>query len=511
MAEPSAATREVPSLILGKYRLEREVGRGGMGVVYLATHVALEQRVAIKIVLPALADTPNTVQRVLREARCAAQITGDHVVRVMDVGQLDSGEPFIVMEYAEGEDLARVLERSERVPLLVAVHWLIEACVAIAEAHARGIIHRDLKPANLFLARAEDGRELIKVLDFGISKQLGASQTGPVTRAGDVMGSPNYMAPEQIRTPLLVDARADLWALGAILLELLTGRRAFPGDTITAVYTRVLEGEPELPDPAEAGLPAELMALVRRCLAKDPNDRIQTVHGLVEALAPFSPARSQAALRAIARRADASALGRAPFADTQLDLTAGSRQAIASPARDEPQRLRRLLAAGVVLGLAIATGVAVFVAPEPVFAALGEMMSGHQVPARSVTQLTSALEAPSFGAGPLPAGAEADASPTREPSLVEPASGPAPAPQRAEPVVRVCTGDSTDVASRTDRALQTPPAAGEGEPRTGPRAERDAAGPGPSRVRDARDAAAGAPPALPVPNPWDVSTFGGRS
>src|SRR5690606_25602524 len=192
----------------------------------------------------------------------------DHVVRVIDVGQLESGQPFIVMEFVDGEDLARRLARRGPLPLPLAVHALLEACVALAEAHAKGIVHRDLKPSNLFSARAADGSERLKVLDFGISKQLEAAER-PVTRPNDVMGSPNYMAPEQICTPLAVDARADVWALGAILLELSTGKRAFPGDTITAVYTRVLAGEPDLPEPDGAELPSELVSVVCRCLRKD--------------------------------------------------------------------------------------------------------------------------------------------------------------------------------------------------------------------------------------------------
>ena len=487
MIERSSAAPSAPAVILGKYRLEREVGRGGMGVVFLATHVALEQPVAIKIVLPALAENPIAIQRVLREARCAAQITGDHVVRVMDVGQLTTGEPFIVMDYVEGEDLARVLSRSERLPLLVAVHWVIEACVAIADAHARGIIHRDLKPGNLFLARLADGRELIKVLDFGISKQLGPGTVNPVTRAGDVLGSPNYMAPEQIRTPLLVDARADLWALGAILLELLTGARAFPGDSITAVYTRVLEGEPNLPGPEDAGLPGEMLGILRRCLAKDPNDRFQTVHELVEVLAPFSPARSQPALRAIARRLASSATGGAPAASTahltEIEAVPSRSRSCAAPAF----QMRGLLAAGALLGSALALGAAVFVAPEAVLGAVWSLVN-----ASSSDDGPSAT--PVEPAAPAASIAETDAGATS--SKLAQTDGDAPG---AEPMVHVLSGEA-----RVPPNPPQPP-----EARQMPRAEelRPSSPPPPS----ARSGEVPVPPSPRVRNPWDVTTFGGRS
>jgi eukaryotic-like serine/threonine-protein kinase len=309
---------------IGNYRLEREIGRGGMGVVYLATHVALERSVALKLLLPELAQDASVVARMLQEARCAAQITGHHVVRVIDVGQLEhTGQPFIVMEYVAGVDLARWLEREGPPPPERAVRWVIEACVAIAEAHEKGIVHRDLKPENLLLAEEEGGAQRIKVLDFGISKQLHRTGLRAVTRPHDLMGSPRYMAPEQILTPLLVDARADLWALGTILVELLTGEAAFPGQTAMEVWAGVLEAAPYLPEErVETTWPAGLVGVVRKALQKAPEERFQSVHELVTALAPYAPADAQPALAAIQRRvaraSGAASLVEPPIAEPSL-------------------------------------------------------------------------------------------------------------------------------------------------------------------------------------------------
>jgi serine/threonine protein kinase len=501
MLEPTLGERCVPSLLGDKYRLEREVGRGGMGVVYLATHIALEQAVAIKIVLPALAQNPVVIQRVLREARCAAQITGDHVVRVVDVGQLDSGQPFIVMEYVDGQDLARVLAERGRLPPPLAVHWLLEAAVAIAEAHQKGIVHRDLKPGNLLLARAADGRELIKVLDFGISKQLGIVGERPVTRANDVIGSPNYMAPEQIRTPLLVDARADLWSLGAILLEFLTGKRAFPGDTITAVYTRVLEGEPDLPESVGEELPADLRAIVLRCLRKDPNERFQSIHELVAALAPLAPARSASALQAIARRGDRT------LAESAL-------------ATRVPSRLRYAVIPGLLIGLMLSAAGAAWVgAPDRLLERLAPSPRGADAPASAVPSMGSAasstpaspfasLVRPSHDAAAPSSSMTAIALPSAPSLLAAPivtpivATADAGLAQASTPVELERSTDSAALPLADDRSVTAEPAATHEDPRANRR---------PSDKPPERPEPALVAPAPVRRNPWDVSTFGGRS
>jgi eukaryotic-like serine/threonine-protein kinase len=494
--DSTAGEGGVPALLAGKYRLERELGRGGMGVVYQATHTALRLRVAIKVVLPELAQNPLVITRVLREARCAAQITGDHVVRVIDVGQLASGQPFIVMEYVEGEDLARRLGRGGPLPLHAAVHALLEACIAIAEAHAKGIVHRDLKPSNLFLARAADGRELIKVLDFGISKQ--ADGEAPVTRPNDVMGSPNYMAPEQICAPLGVDARADLWALGAILVELATGRRVFPGDTITAVYSRVLAGEPELPEADSSELPKELVAVVRRCLRKDPGERFQSVHELVAALAPFAPPASAPALRAIARfeRTALEGSGAAGSTTPSPPSPFGSSLPGSPRARSRLRRSPRLIVAGVGLGLALSAAAAVGAggpAGEP--RSLRRVSTDVEEKPNAECPIGTNLGQEARGQGPSELAAAA-------PLAAFPAASPVGA-DAGVPVVRVLAAAGPGEPS-VDAAR--PP------PRERPPHASPASGPAPDGVAEPEGArSAPIAPAPPLRNPWDVTTFGGRS
>src|SRR6202142_723116 len=185
----------------GKYRVERVLGVGGMGVVVAATHVQLQTRVALKFLLPEVLGHPQVVQRFSREARAAVQIQSEHVARVTDVGTLPTGSPYMVMEYLEGEDLSETVAKGGAIPVARAVSYVLQACEAIAEAHALGIVHRDLKPANLFVIRSKDGAYSVKVLDFGISKSTAPGRAGSdMTRTSAMMGSPLYMSPEQLRS-----------------------------------------------------------------------------------------------------------------------------------------------------------------------------------------------------------------------------------------------------------------------------------------------------------------------
>jgi serine/threonine-protein kinase len=275
------------SVIAGKYCIDGELGAGGMGVVLSARHLDLEAPVAIKVMRDELAGNEEVVARMLFEARAAAQMRSAHVVRVLDVGRLESGAPYIVMERLEGRDLAQ--ELVQRGPLSVeqAVDYVLQACEGLAEAHAAGIVHRDLKPENLFLADTPEGR-LLKILDFGISKSLGPTpRLGPrsvLTNAGCSVGSPYYMSPEQMRGSAAVDARSDIWSLGAILHELLTGDCPFNGESIPVVCSNVLNLDPpELPPLAWDGV-EQLQAIIRRCLEKDPARRFQSVAELATAL-----------------------------------------------------------------------------------------------------------------------------------------------------------------------------------------------------------------------------------
>jgi len=272
---------EPGSLVAGKLRVERLLGQGGMGSVYVATHVGLDQQVAIKVLDPQLAINPEIVQRFVREARAAAKLKSDHVCRVSDVGALEDGVPYIEMELLSGEDLGQLIEHGTIAPY-VAADYVLQACVAIAEAHALGIVHRDLKPANLFVTRRIDGGALVKVLDFGIATAPSA-QDFKITKTTAVMGSPGYMSPEHLRSARDVDARSDIWSLGVILYEAVAGKLPFVAETITELAVKVVMDEPE----PLVGVDPAYAAVVARCLMKDPAQRYQNIGELAADLAPI--------------------------------------------------------------------------------------------------------------------------------------------------------------------------------------------------------------------------------
>jgi serine/threonine-protein kinase len=290
------------AVIAGKYRVERVIGKGGMGVVVAASQLALDRTVAIKLIRAECAEEPMAVERLLREAKAAASITSEHVARVLDVGTLENGVPFIVMEYLDGSDLQTLLERDGPLPAAEAVDFLLQACEAIAEAHRNGIVHRDIKPANVFVARMPGGVPCVKVVDFGISKLIGIESLEPLTLPSSVVGSLYHMAPEQMRG-LPVDARTDVWALGLLLFEMLTGRKPFREDAWPAVCAQILsEAAPVLVLPSE-GIEQELGAVIERCLRRTPRDRFGNVAELAVALAPFGSRSARVSLERIVRLA----------------------------------------------------------------------------------------------------------------------------------------------------------------------------------------------------------------
>jgi serine/threonine-protein kinase len=275
-------------VVAEKYRIDRMIGFGGMGVVCEGMHLELGAKVAVKFVRPEYAHDERVVARFLSEARAAAQLRSEHTCRVMDCGRLATGSPYMVMEYLDGADLRRIVAAQGCLPVEDAVSFALQACSALAEAHARGIVHRDVKPENLFLMQGPDGGALIKVLDFGISKQLGAIQgTRGLTDSSDSMGSPHHMSPEQMIDPSAVDARTDIWSLGVLLYELLTANLPFKGDSVPQVCANVMTAAAPSPRELNPEIPEGLAAVVLRCMDKNPDARFPDVAALSLSLKDF--------------------------------------------------------------------------------------------------------------------------------------------------------------------------------------------------------------------------------
>lgn len=267
----------------GKYRIDKILGQGGMGMVVAATNTRLNQKVAIKFLLPEALEHPDIVARFGREGEVAAKLQGQHVVRIIDVHEMPDGRPYIVMEHLSGEDLEHVLDRLGCLPPDEAVSYMLQACEALAEAHSKGIIHRDLKPANLFLAKQPDRRSIVKILDFGISKVTGDAQN--LTRTATAMGTPFYMSPEQLMNAKDVDARSDIWALGVIFFELLTGMRPFEGSSMPEIVAHILRNERPTMRELRGSLPDICDDIATKCLQNDRNMRYASVEELAQAIA----------------------------------------------------------------------------------------------------------------------------------------------------------------------------------------------------------------------------------
>jgi serine/threonine protein kinase len=274
-------------LVIGeRYQLERELGKGGMGSVWVARDLRLNRPVALKVMAPELAGSVDLSERFIREAQFLARVSDDHVVPIYDAGTIDKVTPYIVMQLMEGVDLARLLKERTRLPISEAVDYLLQACMAMASAHALNIIHRDLKPANLFLEKRGTSQR-IKVLDFGIAKVLNDDPVVLLTRANQPMGTPGYMAPEQHDARPDVGKAADIWALGVILYELVSGQPAFFGDSFLQIAKEVVWGQPKPLAELILDPPPALVAVIDGCLKKKPEERFQSVSELAAALAPL--------------------------------------------------------------------------------------------------------------------------------------------------------------------------------------------------------------------------------
>jgi serine/threonine-protein kinase len=402
-------------ILAGKYRVLFPIGEGGMGQVFAAEHVQLGHRVALKVLRPSALESEEAVERVLREGRAAARLQSAHVARVSDVGKRDSGVPYMVMEFLEGRDLSQLLGEQRRLPIDQAVGYIIQASEAIAEAHQNGIVHRDLKPANLFVTTALDGAPLVKVLDFGISKAsslLGAASP-QITTTSAIIGSPKYMSPEQMQDSRAVDGRADIWALGSILYEMLAGRLAFDAPTLATTCVQILQATPPRVRQNREEIPQELDAVVMRCLEKSPDDRFATVAELVQALAPFAP-ESEALVARIVRMTATRPGGAAPISRRMRPppIDAATSEPAVATGRSSKRR-------GAVWGVAIAAVIAVGI----VAVVRLQVQGGVQAGPPSVTTAIPSPPTPPAEAPPPPA--------TGTPSAVSSVSAPDPAPAAA--------------------------------------------------------------------------------
>lgn len=282
----------VGSVVLGKFRIDRTIAEGGMGLVVAATHLQLEQTVALKFFRGDLGGQGEPLMRFMREAKAAAQLRSEHVARVLDVGVTEDGTPFMVMEYLEGQSLDNVLAARGPVDISNATEYAIQACEGLAEAHARGIVHRDIKPSNLFLVERSPGWGTIKILDFGISKVSLAQASNITTNLN--MGTPCYMSPEQLRSTATVDQRTDIWSLGSTLYELLAGKAPFdPSLPLLSLALEIVTKQPPALRELRPEIPEELAAIVARCMAKDREERFDSAASLAMALIPFTGQRAR--------------------------------------------------------------------------------------------------------------------------------------------------------------------------------------------------------------------------
>jgi len=285
---PRAHGARVGELVGGKYRVERFLAEGGMGAVFEAQHTVIRRRFAIKFLHADLVDQRDFLTRFHREADAAGALQSEHIAAILDFGIGDDGTPFIVMEHLVGESLAALLQRRRRLPIGRAADICLQACRGMEAAHQAGIIHRDLKPQNLFICRRADGTDLVKVLDFGVAKLQSHEGHTTITGAGTVLGTPLYMSPEQARGDERVDHRTDVYALGAILYEMLSGQRPHPGDSPNAVLFHIFTQAPVPLDTVQPGLLAALRDLVESALSFDPAARPGSARQLGRALLPLA-------------------------------------------------------------------------------------------------------------------------------------------------------------------------------------------------------------------------------
>jgi eukaryotic-like serine/threonine-protein kinase len=350
--EPAAVV--APGDVLGgEYRVERVIGGGGMATVVEATALAGGAKVAIKVLLPEMATDAEAVERFLREGRAASRLESEHVIRVLGVHAPPDAAPWMALELLEGGDVRRLLDEHQRLSAREASDIVLQACEGLAEAHAAGIVHRDLKPENLFIAWRNE-QPCVKVIDFGVSK-VSVPDGADLTSGRMLLGSPYYMAPEQILSARSVDARADVWSLGVILFEMLSGETPFAGRTMADIVLAMAADGVEVDARIPADTPEELVAIVEHCLRKEREERFADVAELATALVPFaSPGAGKYALRAAAHLGTAS---RPPSVvpPSRRSIARASLEAVQRAAKPKPKwALFATALIGVIAGIALA-------------------------------------------------------------------------------------------------------------------------------------------------------------
>jgi len=459
-------------VIAGKYQVERLLGAGGMGYVVAAKHVHLDESVALKFLHREFLTRPGVAERFTREAKAACKIKSEYVARVYDVG-MHEGAPFLVMDHLVGRDLSTVLLENGPLPVDAAVEYAMQTCAALAAAHSIGIVHRDVKPENLFLVEHQ-GLPTVKLLDFGISRiALTGLASGEVSRmtGATTIGTPLYMSPEQIRSSASADGRSDLWSLGIVLYELLTGIPTFHAEDLSEVFAAILEQEPLPLRGLRPDVPPGLVEVLDRCLRKDPEERFQNAAELAAALLPFAPARALA----VAERSSSTLGAAAPHSvglaaaaspsEPSLRLSAGDlRVPSSSPAvvmSVKPSKRSSLWAvAAVVLTAAVAT------VGGASYRARGPAIRGPASPA-------SAAPGPSAVAVTRPAVVDLDEAPLSTIDGARPANS-APvrldrSVRKARPVASAAHLSASASAASTASTTPSPPAASSSMPLTGPK------------------------------------------
>jgi serine/threonine-protein kinase len=448
-----ATARVRPGDILGgKYRVERLLGAGGMGVVVAAKHIELGQRVALKFMLEENARDPEQAERFLREARAAVQLRSVHTARVLDVGRLGDGEPYMVMEYLEGRDLDAELRAGGPMPVRVAVEYILQSAEALAEAHGLGMIHRDVKLKNMFLTRGVDGRPVVKVLDFGLAKLRRGDYDVSLTTDDSTFGSPQYMSPEQMRSAKDVDTRTDLWSIGVCLYELLTGQLPFDAPTVPEICAMVLKDAPPRLSAMVPGTPPALEAVILRCLEKDVSRRFQSVAELGFALEPFAPEHGSARrILHVMRTAQGSepSMTRTAVAHEAGRGTLNAWDSTGSPTLRKPSAYQGNTAVKVALGavillLTILSSIllwALWKPKAPPTSAQGTIVTApSSMPDVVATAAPSDADAPTVASGAADTGGEeaseapdasdpiASTQPPRKPAPLRPSSSARPKP-----------------------------------------------------------------------------------